>query len=148
MRKFLVLLVGLMVLLSTEVTAGDFKEIPLPGNIQISAAPDGLPADEAVFLGAWEGKWDRLPVVVIITRITTGGKVSGYYGWGKGRSFEAGSDKITGKIGLGKRDNKVLRFKYLSAKISFRVPKNGIGLKGKYKIDGRTTEGEFAKTDL
>jgi hypothetical protein len=76
-------------------------------------AANGLPADEAVFLGAWEGKWGRLPTAVVITKITTGGKVSGYYGWGKGRNFEAGSAKITGKIGLGKRENKVLRFKGL-----------------------------------
>ena len=52
------------------VEALEFEEIPLPNYITIATAPAGLPADEAVFLGSWEGKWSGIqPTILVVTYI-------------------------------------------------------------------------------
>ncbi len=57
MRRMVAILI--LAFLSTNaipVEAREFEEIPLPNYITIATAPAGLAADEAVFLGSWEGK--------------------------------------------------------------------------------------------
>ena len=98
-----------LALLSTNaipVEAREFEEIPLPNYITIATAPAGLPADEAVFLGSWEGKWSGVqPTILVVTYIDPKThEVRGIYGQdkSKGRS-RAYSAPFTGKIGLDKR---------------------------------------------
>ena len=105
---FAILLTAIM----SQAEARRFTEIPLPDNIRLEQPAGEMPQELAVFYGVWEGKWGRsLSSIVIITHINPStDEVKGIYGWGKGRNFDAGSTSFTGKIGLGGRDNKVLRF--------------------------------------
>ncbi len=151
MRRLAILLLG-MVLISSQADARRFKEIPLPDDMKIASDTSDLGEDEAIFIGAWEGMWDEnLPSIVVITDIDPKTHVvKGVYGWGKGRNVEAGYTHFTGKIILGKRNNKVVMFEYLNAKISFRVPRRGGDvLKGKFNLGkGRLSEGFFSRTEL
>lgn len=130
---------------------------PFPNYVRISAVPDGLPADEAVFLGAWEGKWpgDQTSILVVTDINPKTSEVRGIYGWGKWKKRnKAGSGPITGKIGLGKKGNKVLRWTSRNgSKASFRVwRRDPTKLKGKIKWKGdegdREQSGIFSRTKL
>ena len=131
-----------------------FTEIPLPDDVRVEQPAEGTPQEIAVFSGAWEGKWGgSLPSSVIITHINPStDEVKGIYGWGEGRSFDAGSTSFIGEIGPGKKGNKVLRFTLSNgAEVSFRVPKRDTTLlKGKYKLGkGRSPSvGFFSRTKL
>jgi hypothetical protein len=135
------------------VEAREFEEIPLPNHITIATAPAGLQADEEVFLGSWEGKWSGIqPTILVVTFIDPKThEVRGIYGQdkSKGRS-RAYSAPFTGKMGLDKRNNKVLQWTFRNGrKISFGVSRSDpTRLKGTIKQDGKVrTKGKFTRAE-
>ena len=143
----------LILLASSALEAREFEEIPLPNYINIAIAPEDLPADEAVFLGSWEGKWDgNQPSILIVTYINPKTReVRAIYGWGKSKKYKANSKLFTGKIELDKRNNKVLRWNLRNGrKISFLVSRSDpTRLKGKVMQDGRVqAKGNFTRLGL
>ncbi len=143
----------LILLASSALEAREFEEIPLPNYINIAIAPEELPADEAVFLGSWEGKWGGYqPSILIVTYINPKTReVRAIYGWGKSKKYKANSKLFTGKIGLDKNNNKVLRWNLGNGrKISFLVSRSDpTRLKGKVMQDGKVrTKGNFSRLGL
>ncbi len=118
----------LILLASSALEAREFEEIPLPNYINIAIASEELPADEAVFLGSWEGKWGGIqPTILVVTYIDPKTReVRGIYGQDKSRKgSRAYSAPFTGKIGLDKRYNKVLLWTFRNGrKISFGVSRS------------------------
>lgn len=154
MRRMVAILI--LAFLSTNaipVEAREFEEIPLPNYITIATAPAGLAADEAVFLGSWEGKWGGIqPTILVVTYIDpVTREVRGIYGQDKSRKkSRAYSAPFTGKIGRDNRNNKVLLWTFRNGrKISFRVSKSDpTRLKGTIKQDGKVrTEGKFTRAE-
>jgi hypothetical protein len=154
MRRMIAILI--LAFLSTNaipVEAREFEEIPLPNYITIATAPAGLAADEAVFLGTWEGKWGGVqPTVLVVTYIDpVTREVRGIYGQDKSRNgSRAYSAPFTGKIGLDERKNKILLWTFRNGrKISFRVSKSDpMRLKGKIEQDGKVrTKGKFTRAE-
>lgn len=136
-----------------QVDAREIERIPLPNHITIATAPVGLPADEAVFLGSWEGKWDGVqPTILVVTFIDPKThEVRGIYGQNKSKKkSRAYSAPFTGKIGLDKKNNKILRWTFRNGReISFQMSrKHPTRLKGRIKQDGKVrTKGKFTRAE-
>ncbi len=153
MRKYLALLAVSAMLWGTNALAREFKEIPLPDDIEIVAPPDGLSPNFAFFLGAWEGKWgEELNSILVITEIDDRGIVKGYYGWGSLGDVKPGYAEITGKIRPGGKNPNisVLRFKLKGgALVAFFESIVGDGLGAKFILsEDNVSDGEFSKTEL
>lgn len=152
MRKLAALLIVVFLgATAGRVEAREFKEIPLPSHIIIFEPAKELDDNSKMFLGVWEGKWGgSLTSILIVTHIDPETEiVKGIYGWGKGRNFDTGSAPFTGKIGLGKKNNKVLWFALYKTDVSFRVPRRDPTLlKGKVKSGESRSEGWFSRTQI
>jgi hypothetical protein len=136
------------------VEAREFEEIPLPAYITIATAPAALPADEAVFLGSWEGKWDGVqPTILVVTDIDPKThEVRGIYGQDNSnkKRKKAYSVPFTGKIGLDKKNRKVLQWTFRNGRnASFRMSRSHpTRLKGSIRQDGKVrTKGKFTRAE-
>jgi pimeloyl-ACP methyl ester carboxylesterase len=115
------------------ITTESYAQVPLPHDIVLTPPSANVPADIAIFAGAWGGDgWGgTLPHVLVVEQVKSDGTAEAVYAWGNNTNgtMKAGWSRDSGLISNGK-----LHFDFSNgAVVDYTVNKDGT-LFGRYVL--------------